>query len=243
MKTSNKIFKLAIALLLVAVVMLWFQRDQARKETFRTTQELRKKIISADKLEKLSEGYYQKLIADTLTKKQLNKLAADIIELKNREPISVTTTIIKPVEVIKETDDISVKEDSVFIEDYYPEKENSFLKYTNRLSLSSLKGVSKFKFDSIKLQQVVTKKENGLYQVDFKGPEFLELQSLDIQTEPIKETKRDKIGILLGTNYGKSMNTDTEFIGINAYLRVNKFYAGFGATSQNDFTAGIKIEL
>lgn len=243
---KDKILGILMIALIVIAGIFWFQKRSAEKEAFRAQQEIRKKVIAEDSLVKLSNGYYQKLVADTLTKQQLVKLAADIVELKNRKPVSVTTTIIKPVEIIKETDNISVKQDSVFIKDFYPNKDNPFLKYSNRFSLKTQKGLSTFSFDTISLKQVVTKKENGLYQIDFKGPDFLELKSIDIQTEPIVEPVKDNWGTLIGVDYGTNLdkvkNIDN-FVELSVYQRYKKFYLGVGVTTNKDVKGGIKIEF
>lgn len=183
------------------------------------------------------------MVADTLTQKQLEKLAAEVTELKNRKPVSVTKTIIQPVRIEKEVDSISSKGDSIFVEDYYPNKTNPFLRYTNRLSLTTLKGESDFLFSPINLSQVVTKKEDGLYQVDFKGPDFLEVKSLDIQTEPQLEPVKDNWGTLIGIEYGKNLDSNKNVFGVNVYERYKKFYLGGSITTNKDFMGGLKIEL
>lgn len=240
---KNKLLMILVIILIIISGIFWFQKRSAQKREFQTQQLIRKKTIAEDSLVKLSDGYYQKLVADTLTKQQLKKLAEDIIELKNRKPISVTTTIIKPIEVLKETDSIKIVKDSVYIEDFYPKKDKPFLKYTNRFSLKTQKGISTFKFDSIKLTQVTTKKENGLYQIDFKGPDFLELQSVDIQTEPILEQVKDNWGTLIGLEYGKNLDSNNNIFEINAYQRYKKFYLGGSISSNKNIKGGIKIEF
>lgn len=231
--------------MIIVGAILLFQKNRATAKMEQAQRELKMEKIRGDALEQVSSGYYRKLLADTLTKKELKKLAEEIVELKGRKPISITKTIIQPIEVSKNTDIVEVNNDSIYIEDYYPSRENSFLKYTNRLSIENEKGFSKFKFDTISLKQVVTRKDDGLYQIDFVGPEFLEVKSLNIQTEPIdkEEDKKDNFGTLLGVNYGKNVVDDREFIGVNAYLRIRKFYIGIGATSNSDITGGVKVEL
>lgn len=239
----DKILAIVVIILLIVIGIFWFQKRAAEKQVFEAQQEVRKSIIAKDSLQKISDGHYQKLVADTLTQSQLKKITQEIIDLKNRKPISVTTTIVKPVQIVKDTDNIDVKEDSVFIEDYYPRKEYYFLKYTNRLSLKTKKGISDFNFSPIKLTQVVTKKDNGLYQVDFKGPHFFEVESLDIQTEPILEPKKDNWGTLIGIEYGKNLDTKNNIFEINAYQRYKKFYIGGAVSNDNNLKAGIKFEF
>jgi hypothetical protein len=238
--------KMLIALILILIVIsgvFWFQKRLAEKKVFQAQQELRVEKIAQDSLVKISDGYYQKLVADTLTGKQLKDLAEEIIELKNRKPIYVTKTIIQPVEVLKETDNITVEKDSVFIEDYYPSKEKPFLKYTNKFSLITEKGTSNFKFEPITLKEVVTEKEDGFYQIDFKGPDFLEVQSINIQTEPIIKYRADNWGTLIGVEYGKNLDTNLNMFEINAYQRYKKFYVGIAVSSNKDLKGGIKIEF
>lgn len=230
-------------MLLVVVALLWVKTNKINSELLKEKLKYKTEIIKNDSLQKINEGHYKKLVADTLTRKQLKALIADVTELKNRKPISLTTTIIKPVEIRKETDQISVEKDSAFIEDYYPNKDNPFLKYTNRFSLSTQKGSSNFSFNAVTLKQVVTKKENGLYQVDFKGPDFLELKSLDIQTEPIVEPVKDNWGTLIGVEYGKNLSSQENVFEVNLYQRYKKFYLGIAASTNKDLKGGIKIEL
>lgn len=243
---KDKILVALIVFLTVIAGIFWFQKRSAEEKVFQAQQEIRRKTIAQDSLIKLSDGYYQKLVADTLTKQQLKKLVEDITELKNRKPISVTTTIIKPVQIVKEIDSIAVKKDSAFIEDYYPKKEFYYLKYTNRFSLGTQKGVSNFDFTPIKLVQVVTKKNNGLYQVDFKGPHFLKVESLDIQTEPRIEPVKDNWGTLIGVGYGQSLDKVKQidnFVELNIYQRYKKLYLGIGVTTNKNIKGGLKIEL
>jgi len=240
---KNKVLVSLILILTILVAVLWIQKNTAQKKHFQTQQELKKSVIKSDSLVKLSDGYYAKLVADTLTRKQLKKLAADIVDLKNREPVSITTTIIQPVEVLKDTDSISVVKDSVFIKDFYPNKESPFLTYSNRFSLKTQKGLSNFVFDSITLRQVITKKENGLYRIDFKGPDFLEVKSLDIQTEPKIQLVKDNWGTLIGVEYGKSLEIDKSIFEVNVYQRYKKFYIGGAISSNNYLKGGIKFEF
>lgn len=242
-KMMNKLLMGLVVVLAVITAIFWFQKNAAQKREFQAQQEIRKERIKQDSLVKLSDGYYQKLVADTLTQKQLKDLAAEIVELKNRKPVSVTKTIVQPVRIEKETDSIGIENDSVYITDFYPNKDNPFLKYTNRFSLTSQKGISNFDFSAITLDQVVTKKENGLYQVDFKGPDFLELKSLDIQTEPMIEPVKDNWGTLIGVEYGKNLETDVNIFGINAYQRYKKFYFGGSVNTNSDLMGGIKFEF
>ena len=194
-------------------------------------------------MRKLSDGYYQKLVADTLTKSELKKLAGDIVDLQNRKPIIVERIIIKPEYIEKEIDGVKVDKDSVYIEDYYPNKESPFLKYSNRFSLKSEKGISQFEFDSINLSAVITQRKDGLFEADIKGPEFLKISNVDIQSIPLTPEKPDNFGILMGVDYGVDFKNKTNFINVSSYIRNKKFYIGGGVNTNGQFSGGVKYEF
>lgn len=242
---SKKIQISLIAILTVVIAILWVQKNQAYKEAFQSKQEMRKGVIYRDSLVKLADGYYQKLVADTLTRSQLNELARQIVDIKKLQPVSVTTTVIKPINVVKETNEVKVSEDSISIQDFYPNKDNPFLTYKNKLSLTTQSGVSTFDFNEITLKEVISKKENGLYQVDFKGPPFIQVKSINIQTEPIEKEVKDKKGVLIGLSYGTNLDSkeSSNFVELNVYQRYNKFYIGGGVDTNKNVKGGVKIEL
>jgi len=240
---KDKVYLGIIAALLIIAAIFYLRKEQEKTKRFETEQELRVTKIRHDSIVKITDGYYQKLVADTLTKVQLKRLTSQVIGLKGREPVSITTIEAGPKSLQKSTDKVEIKEDSLFIEDYYPDKLKPFLKYTNKISLKTKLGNSNFKFGTIKLTQVVTKKENGLYQIDFITPDFLDVKSIDIQSEPMAKEKKDNWGTLIGIDYGKNLETQKNIFGINIYKRYKKFYIGASIDTDKTVRGGIKIEL
>jgi hypothetical protein len=240
---KDKIYIGIITVLLLLVAIFYIQKEHGKSKLFKTEQNLRVTKIRHDSIVKIADGQYQKLVADTLTKVQLKNLAYKYIALKKREPVSVTTIEAGPKSLQKRTDKVEIKEDSLFIEDYYPDKLKPFLKYTNNISLKTKLGNSNFKFSTIKITQVVTKKENGLYQIDFIAPDFLDVKSIDVQSEPMAKEKKDNWGTLIGVDYGKNLESQRNIFGINIYKRYKKFYIGASIDSDKIVRGGIKIEL
>lgn len=240
---KDKIYLGIIAALLIIAAIFYLRKEQEKTKRFETEQELRVTKIRHDSIVKITGGYYQKLVADTLTKIQLKRLTSQVIDLKEREPVSITTIEAGPKNLAKEVDKIELKEDSLFVEDYYPNKIKPFLKYTNNISLKTKLGKSNFKFSTIKITQVVTKKENGLYQIDFISPDFIDVRSIDIQSEPMEKKKIDNWGTIIGMDYGKNLNTQKSTFGISVYKRYKKFYIGASIDSEQSVKGGVKIEL
>lgn len=241
---TNKTLVKWVLIVLVAMIAILLVRGEIQKKKLEKTQlEVRKWKIKQDSLLKLSDGYYRKLVADTLTKNQLKKLAEDIIELKGRKPVVVQNVTFVPKEVEKLIDDVVVKNDTAYIEDYYPSKESPFLKYTNKFSISNQKGFSKFKFNPVDLAIVLTQRDDGIFEADIKGPEFLNFTNVDIQAIPLTPPSKDNFGWLFGVGYGKDFNTNENFFDIDIYARIKRFYIGGGVTTSGMAKGGIKIEF
>ena len=184
-------------------------------------------------------------MADTLDKKELHKLAAKIVDLEGREPVIINQTIIKPEDRETTISEIEIKEDSIFVEDYYPNKENPFITYNNKLSTTTSTGIGKFSFTGITLTAVITETDKGIFEADIKVPDFINITKVDIHSKPLdnKKKKKDNFGILIGSNYGKDIKQNKNFIDLNSYVRYKKFYLGGGFNTKGDIRFGGKLEL
>ena len=260
----NKTTLILVILLLLTIIISWIIIQKKQQQIQNTQLELRKEIIRKDALQELSDGYYRRIISDTLSEKQIEKLSKEIIKLKNRKPKVITKIVSEIKEVEKTTDSISKNKDSINIIDYYPNKNNPFIKYTNKFSLDSLKGVSKFSFpNKLTITGVILEREDGIFELDLKTPEFIEVKNIDIQALPMIPKKQDNWGHLVGLNYGKlffqravdvneNASTDLEINGIrnewsfvegSYYLRYKKFYIGVEVNTLQSYSTGIKVEF
>ena len=244
---DNKILKVLILILLILVGCLIISNHVNKKAKEKAQIELRTEKLRGSSLEKLSEGYYRKLVADSLTKKELIKLSKEIIELKGREPVVVQKIKFIPKPKEKKIDTVKKEKDSIFIVDYYPSKENSFLKYTNRFSTKTQTGNSKFDLNSIDIDIVMTQRKDGMFEANIKTPKFITVQNVDIQSIPLiyNQPKKDNYGILVGINYGKNLNSNNsrQFLELDSFIRYKKIYLGGGINTRGDVKAGIKVEL
>lgn len=238
-KTTNWI----IAALTVVIVIFWLtsrQKDWKIKEAQRKENIVK---IKQDSLQKLSDSLYQRLVADTLSERQIKDLTKEIVDLKGIKPETIIKIITKIKEVEKSTDSVSIKQDSIFIEDYYPKKENYLIKYINKTSLTNTKGVSKFEFNKFQITGVISEQSDGLFIFNLKTPEFIEVGGIEVQSLPKETIKKDNWGYLFGAGYGQNINSKESFININSYIRYKKFYIGLEATTQGNLLGGIKVEF
>lgn len=129
------------------------------------------------------------------------------------------------------------------MENYYPKKENYFIKHTSKLNIKDFKGTSKFDFNNIKIEGVILEREDGLYDFDLKVPDFIEVGEIDIQSLPKQQKKIDNWGYLVGVSYGQNLNSQINFINLNTYIRYKKLYIGIEGSTDGSLSGGVKVEF
>ena len=165
----NLDFKTIVIAGLFAFMAFYVTKCNSDKQTEELRAELHKNEIKMDTLKKISDTQYEKLVADTVTKRDMiNILKAMEMNIKN--PKIITRIEYKQKDVEKTMDHVNIQNDSVHIEDYYPSKEKQTLKYTGDISLVSKKGKGKFQFQPQKLDLVVSEiKEKEPYTDNHMG--------------------------------------------------------------------------
>jgi len=162
---------------------------------------LKKELISRDTLLKISEGKYRKMVNYYSTKKELDKQVKDnspeiYNHIKdNKERILSNTNIDFTFKPKQETNIISKKDSIYKFSSFYPARENSFVQYDGELNTNNNKLSEKWSFSNIKLNVVLTQKEDGLWNTYLDAPEFIKVSSLTVNSLPPKEyiTKEDKV--------------------------------------------------
>lgn len=149
--------------------------------------------LKHDSLKQISDTQYRKLIADTLTIKELKKEVSRL-QLENIKKPRIITEIdwkIKDGEKIVDTLFLPTKDQALFVSDYYPNKEKPFVNYTLKDS------VGKFKFYPAKISLVVSENNDGTWQVDSKVPEYFQItdiKAVGLKKKPIEKTSPFYIG-------------------------------------------------
>lgn len=142
--------------------------------------------IKTDSLVKVSETQYTKLIADTLTLKELRReiKRLEIENIKKPKTITVIDWKIKDKEGKVDTLYLPTEEKKLYVSDYYPNKENPFVNYTLRDS------IGKFKFYPAQISLVVSENSDGTWRTDSKVPEYFEI--IDIKAVGVKRPVIEK---------------------------------------------------
>lgn len=239
MKTTNKI--LSVFIFLVLIGGFFYARYEQNKKA-ELVSEIKAYKLREDKLIKISNGQYSKLVADSLTKRELSKKIKELgIDLK--KALLAQKIVIVPRDTIKIIDSIKTTDTTITFLDFYPNKHTPFVTHTTEFKTKDTTAIGIFKFIPISLNLAIGQKEDGTYEVKTKFPEYFDVRSIDVQTLPVQQIKPDNFGILFGADYVKSLDAIKTEIDLNTYLRFKKFYIGGGIRTDNTIKAGIKIEF
>lgn len=241
MNTKNTI--LAIIIIIITFVITfkgtsWYYSKQ--NEEVKT--ELRKLQIKNSELIEIREGLYTKLVADTLTIRELNKLN-DSLNLELKDPKEVVVVKWKYKESISPIDNVEVTDSIVKITDYYPNKEDRFITYSGEVNKNTESGVGNFKFETQELKLGIGQNKDGTYSVNTGVPEYLKITDIDVRSLPIEKVKSDDFGWLLGASIGKDLKDAENYLKVSAGIRYKKIYLKAGAGSNGTTEVGIDIEL
>lgn len=201
-------------------------------------------ILKNNKLEKINETQYRKLVADTATIKELRNIIDDLGIKLAAKPKIIETIKLVPIEIEKPVDDVIIKGDSIQITDYYPQKENYFVSYSNSVDILSKKGKGLWNFRPVDISIALSQREDGIWQSNIKVPDYILVNDLDIVATPMEPPKIDNFGWILGVGYGKYLGNSVEdYIRISGGLRYKKIYLDIGANTNKQIDGNIKFEF
>jgi len=239
----EKINYYLIGIIIILIFSGWLGKNYYNKKLNIAKNEIRTLTISKDELLKINNEQYRKLVGDTLTQKQLNKIV-DSLKIKlETKPKIIIKTVFVPKEQENPIDDVIVNKDSLIINDYYPNKENYFIEYLAKINLNTQKGVGKFTFVPIELSLIISQRKDGIYQLDAKTPNWLIINDIKVQSIPLSVPKIDNFGWIIGGGYGKDYNTFENYFKINVGFRWYKLYFLGGIGTNGNADVNINLEL
>lgn len=241
-KTNINKYLLIFTAVMVALITFKVTYYFADKKLEKVNIENRKLKISKDKLKKVANGHYTKLVADTLTKNQLRKEVEDL-KIKVKDGVIVEKIVLVPVEVEKEVDSLKITKDSLTIIDYYPKKNDWFTRYEAIVSFKDSTSLGKFTFGELPISLVISQQEDGTFKSDLKAPDFITISKLNVLALPLTPKKEDNFGFLAGGKVNRNFengNLGYEIIGGFRFKKVNVITS---VNSNQEFGIGTLIEF
>jgi hypothetical protein len=236
-------FKTIVIAGLFAFMVFYITKCNSDKQTEELRAELHKNEIKMDTLKKISDTQYEKLVADTVTKKDMAKIIKDL-EMEVKNPKIITRIEYKQRDVEKAMDNVIVENDSVHIEDYYPSKEKHTLKYTGGISLVSKQGKGKFEFKPQKLDLLISETDKGMWKATLKTDnEFVEVNSLDVHTLPVAEQKIKNWKYFGGAKYNTTSDKTTQSYEILGGFRYKKLNVLGSVNTNSQLGVGLMFDF
>lgn len=235
-------------MLILSVVALiffgysWYYANKHKEEAQRLEHV---RLIRNDSLRKIitEKGIlYEKLVADTLSKKQLREKIKELgLELENA--LLAQKIVFVPRDTIKIIEDIKTTDTTLTFTDYYPKKEGYFVRHITNHNTKDTTATGEFGFNPITMSLGISEQKDGTYKVTTKMPDYFNINSIDVQSLPIEKEEKDNWGILVGADYVNDFDSENKFLDVNSYLRYKKFYIGGGFRTDNTVKAGLKFEF
>lgn len=241
---KNKTTTILIIIIFLLLIVGYFYTQSLRQEAFNSRKELRKTILEKDRLLKVNETQYRKLVADTLTKRELRKTIEELgVELDNVEPKVVFKTKYILKEVDKPIDELTVKNDTLIVSSTYPDAENPFIKYNNIINLKNRTGKESWQIAPITISGVLSQRDDGIWQSDFKVPKWLTIEDVDIKAQSLQQPKVDNFNWILGIGLGRDLKRDSDYLRFNTGIRYKKLHLGLGASTNGMLDTNISWEF
>lgn len=234
----NTFKKILVSIGVVLLVLTVFKLTQVYYKNLldEEAQKVRVERIKTSKLEKVAEGQYQKLIADTLTIKQL-KEKVDSLKIESDNPRIVEKLVLDFPKVDKPVDKV-IKTDSIItVEDSYPNKKSPFVKYNFSLNLSTRESSGKFTLSKIPINIVVSEKIGNVHKADIIAPDFIVIDDFTFQSLPMKREEPDNFGWLAGAGMFNNAVEQRSGLRLTGGIRYKKIYL-LGSV-QTNLTAGV----
>jgi hypothetical protein len=237
----NKNF-LIIAVVLVTLTTLKVLQNISDSKIEAQRLEIKKLKIKNSTLEKVAEGHYTKLVADTLKLKELNKEVAKL-KIKVSNPVILEKIRLVPIEVEKRIDTTTINQDSIMIVDYYPTKENWFTKYNAKLDLKNNVNIGKFTFTDLNISIVISEQSDGTFRSELKAPSFIKVTKLDVIALPMETMKVDNFGVLAGGMLSYNMENGDVGYSIMGGIRIKKTNIITSINTNKEIGIGTLIEF
>jgi hypothetical protein len=185
--------RILIIILVLLLVWLAWRIEGMRSESISQADDLKKSIIAADSLVKEADGRYAKLVnyynTEKDLKKELQKSNSElykIIKKQDERILSLTNSVITLKSAVDEGFGKFNPDDTnqIQLALRYPDKNSPFINWDGFVDKRNAKYVGAWTFGKLPFQIVLTEEKRGLWKHRLIGPDWLIVDSLDIQSLP-----------------------------------------------------------
>lgn len=217
--------KILYGLIIILVILLlgstWYSRYE-QKKLYQKIEEGNKIIVESDKTTKEDDGQYAKLVDYFNTEKELNqqlksqnKELYNLIKKQDEKLLMINNTVISMKQELAEGfGNINEKDTNLIdLKLNYPSDGDSFITWNGYVNRNNAFYSGNWNFGKLPLQVVMTETDRGLWKSRLIGPDWLLVDSIEINSLPLPTIEEQgNLSLILGGGYIKSFDPN----GINA---------------------------
>ena len=219
METKDKFYLAFIGILIVILLWLSWRVEAVKSAGASQADELKRSIIASDSLVKEANGRYAKLEDYykserdlTLELKNSNRDLYNTIMSQGERILNLTSSVISlKGEVSNGFGKFNPADSSqIGLALKYPEEKDPFIKWDGFINKNTASYRGNWSFGKLPIQIVVTEDKRGLWKNRIVGPDWLIIDSLQVNSLPpdkyVPEVEK-KIEFILGASYSKPIFT------------------------------------
>jgi hypothetical protein len=217
--------KILYGLIIILVILLlgstWYSRYE-QKKLYQKIEEGNKIIVESDETTKEDDGQYAKLVDYFNTEKELNqqlksqnKELYNLIKKQDEKLLMINNTVISMKQELAEGfGNINEKDTNLIdLKLNYPTDGDSFITWNGYVNRNNAFYSGNWNFGKLPLQVVMTETDRGLWKSRLIGPDWLLVDSIEINSLPLPTIEEQgNLSLILGGGYIKSFDPN----GINA---------------------------
>lgn len=202
----------------IAVLLLfgWWKHGKMQQELFDEINSANKTIIKMDKTVKEGDGQYAKLVNYFNTEKELNQQLKDqnkdlykLIKSQDEKLLMINNMVASLEGQISEGFGSISKDDTnrIDLKLKYPTEGETFITWDGYVNRRNAFYKGEWKFGKLPLQVILTETDRGIWKSRLIGPEWLLVDSMEVNSLPIPvPEKPNNFGLLFGGGFIKTFN-------------------------------------
>jgi hypothetical protein len=211
------LYILIITLIILLLGSTWYNRNQQNK-LYQKIREGNEMIVELDELTKESDGHYTKLVDYFNTEKELNKQLKEqnkdlfkLIKKQDEKLVMINNNVLSLEGKISEGfGSINEKDTNLIdLKLRYPNEENSFISWDGFVNRNNAFYSGNWSFGELPLQIILTETDRGMWRSRLVGPDWLKVDSMEINSLPIPKIKEpSNLSLMLGGGYINSFDNN-----------------------------------
>jgi uncharacterized membrane-anchored protein YhcB (DUF1043 family) len=218
---ENVLYSFIVGLVLLLLISAWYSKKEQRR-LYKEIQKGNEMLVKLDVTTKEGNGQYAKLVNYFNTEKDLNKQLKEqnkdlykLIKKQNERLLMINNSVITLQGQFTDGFGTINKEDTnkIDLKLKYPNEGEPFITWDGFVNRKNAFYSGEWKFGKLPLQIVLTETDRGLWKSRLIGPEWLIVDSMEINSLPLPTIqKQSNLGFILGGGYINSFNPN----GVNA---------------------------